>query len=120
MPKFILLIYEDEGAGPKPPSPEWQALWDAYVRLDEEAKAAGVLIDSQPFAASATATTVSVSGGRLKEVPGPAEKTAAQLTGYYLLQCGSQAEAVRWAMRVPAASTGRVEVRAIVEGPEGA
>ncbi len=120
MPKFILLIYEDEAAGPKPPSPEWQALWDAYVRLDEEAKAAGVLVDSQPFAASATATTVSIRAGGLEEAPGPAEKSASQLTGYYLVQCDSEVEAIGWAAKVPAARTGRVEVRAIVEGPEAA
>lgn len=118
MPKFALLCYEDEDAGPKPPSPEWQALWDAYVRLDEEAKAAGVLVDSQPLAPSSTAMTVSVRDGRTEESLGLAQPTPLVLTGYYLLQVDDQAEALAWARKIPAVRTGRVEVRRIVDGPE--
>ena len=120
MPNFALLCYEVEGAGPQPPSPDWQALWDSYVALEEEAKAAGVLIDSQPFAHSSTAITVATRDGALTESPGPAERSGAQLTGYYLLSCESQAEAVRWAAKIPAASTGFVEVRPVIDGPDGA
>ena len=118
MPKFALLIYEDEDAGPKPPSAEWLALWNAYVALDEEAKACGVLVDSQPFAHSSEAVTVALRGGQLNEMPGVAERATTQLTGYYLLSCESQAEAIRWAAKIPAAATGRVEVRRVIDGPD--
>lgn|GEM_PF-2072155 len=120
MPKFILLIYEDERATPHPPSPEWQELWDAYVRLDEEARAAGVLLDSQPFAPAATAVTLSRDGSRTVETPGPAHTAELQLTGYYLVSCAGFAEAVGWARKIPALREGRVEVRRILDGPEDA
>ena len=55
--KFILLIYNDESLGPHPGDPGFQELWDAYVALDDEARAAGALIDSQPFGPSADASS---------------------------------------------------------------
>jgi len=117
VPKFALLVYEDETAVPQPPSPEWRELWDAYVRLDEEANAAGVLIDSQPFASVREAVTVRVRNGQKDHVSGPAERTATQLGGYYLLECENEAAALAWAARIPGAKTGAVEVRRVVEGP---
>ncbi len=117
MAKFALLIYEDETASPKPPSPEWQALWEAYVALDDEAKAAGALVDSQPFAAAASATVVSLHGGGVERRPGPTWPTERQLTGYYIVECTDEAGAISWALKVPAAATGEVEVRRILDGP---
>ena len=117
MPKFVLLIYDDETAGPQPSSEEWQALWDEYVRLDETAKAAGVLLDSQPFGPTNSAVTLRVRGGLAATVTGPAENTKSQLGGYYLLECRDQAEALQWAAKIPAAATGSIEVRPLIEGP---
>ena len=117
MPKFALLVYEKEAAVPQPPSPEWEELWNAYVRLDAEAKAAGVLIDSQPFGPTSEAVTVRVRDGKQVLASGPAERTATQLGGYYLLECEDEAEALAWAARIPGAKTGAVEVRRIVDGP---
>jgi hypothetical protein len=119
MPKFILLIYDDDSANPHPGDAGFQDLWDAYVRLDEEARAAGVLVDSQPLAPVSTAVTVTVRDGRRSLEQAPGVTTELPLTGYYLLECKDEAEATDWAARIPAASTGRVEVRAIFEGPEG-
>lgn len=117
MPKFMLLVYDDESASPHPGDDGYQDLWDAYVALDDEARAAGALIDSQPFAPAASATTVTIRSGRANTTPGPAVETEAKLTGYYLLQCKDEAEAIAWAGKIPAAATGSVEVRAIFEGP---
>jgi hypothetical protein len=114
--KYLLLIYEDESATPRQGDPRWQPLWDAYVALDVDARAAGVLADSQPLAASGSALRVSVtSAGRQLErgafVPG-----RLQLTGYYLVEVGSEQEVVDWAARIPAAASGGlVEVRAVFE-----
>src|SRR5215204_5633609 len=120
MPKFILLIYDDETTGPHPGDGGFQELWDAYVALDNEARAAGVLIDSQPFGPASEAVTIRVRSAAQETAYGPSVQTKAQLTGYYLLQCKDQAEAITWAAKVPAAATGSVEVRAIFEGPDPA
>ena len=117
MARFILLIYDDESANPHPGDDGYQAVWDAYVALDGEARAAGVLIDSQPFAPAESGSTVTVRVGRSNTTAGPAVSTEAKLTGYYLLQCADEAEVVAWAAKIPAAATGSVEVRGIFEGP---
>jgi hypothetical protein len=116
--KFILLVYNDESAGPHPGEPGFQELWDAYVALDNEARAAGALIDSQPFGPTTEAVTLTIRNGQTSTTPGPAVRSDAQLTGYYLLQCKDNAEAIGWAAKIPAATTGSVEVRAIFEGPD--
>ena len=37
------------------------------------------------------------------------------LTGFYLLECADLDEAVRWAAQIPAAWTGQVELRPVLE-----
>jgi hypothetical protein len=96
-----------------------EALWEAYVALDEEATASGVLLDSQPFASASTATAVSVRGGGVVRRAGPTWSTARQLTGYYLVECEDESEAEVWALKIPAVSTGEVEIRRIMDGPAG-
>jgi len=115
MRRFMLLIYEDESRGIKPGDPGFTELWDAYVALDEEAKAAGALVDSQPFTPSVVGITLSVRNGAAVVEPGPARPGAYQLTGYYLLNCANEADATAWAAKIPAASSGGlIELREIL------
>lgn len=67
---------------------------------------------------TATATTVRVRGGRAGEVvssDGPYAETKEALTGFYLLEAADLDDAVRIAARLPAAWTGAVEVRPIID-----
>jgi hypothetical protein len=114
--KYLLLIYEDESAIPHQGDPRWQPLWDAYVALDGDARAAGVLVDSRPLAASGSALRVSVAAAGRRLESGPFVPGRLQLTGYYLLDVAGEQEAVDWAARIPAAASGGlVEVRAVFE-----
>ncbi len=116
MALFMLLIYEDESQALPQGDPRWQALWDAYVALDETAKAAGVLVDSQPFTPSSGAETVTVRDGAPSIVPGVFRPGSHQLTGYYLLRCTGLEDARAWAARIPAAASGGVvEIRQVLE-----
>ena len=116
MALFMLLIYEDESQALPQGDPRWQALWDAYVALDEAAKAAGVFVDSQPFAPSAQAETLTVREGVPVPKPGVFRGGSHQLTGYYLLRCDGIETARGWAAKVPAASSGGVvEIRQVFE-----
>ena len=50
--------------------------------------------------------------------PAGAERVAEakqQLGGYYLLECESMDEALRWAAKIPAARSGSVEVREVMD-----
>lgn len=116
MALYLLLIYEDESKLLGQDDPRWQALWDAYVALDEAATAAGVLLDSQPLTHSAEAETLVVRDGEALVERGTVHAGAHQLTGYYLLRCADAQEAKAWAAKVPAAATGGiVEIRPVLE-----
>ena len=116
MALYLLLIYEDESALMGQDDPRWQALWDAYVALDEAAKAAGALVDSQPLTHSADAETVVLRDGSNVAEPGTFRAGNHQLTGYYLLRCADGAEARAWAAKIPAVATGGVvEIRPVLE-----
>lgn len=114
--KYLLLVFEDEGTTPNQGDTGWQELWDAYVELDAEARAAGVLVDSQPLQARRLALQVTSNGGRPAIEHGPVAVAPRQLTGYYLVEVEGEQQAVAWAARIPtAASGGIVEVRALFE-----
>ena len=63
---------------------------------------------------AATATTVSVRGGKTETMDGSFAETKEQLGGYYLLDCTDLDEALKYAAMIPSAEHGRIEVRPIM------
>jgi hypothetical protein len=87
-----------------------------YGRFAEEN--AGAIRGGAALYPTATATTVRVRGGRAGEVvssDGPYAETKEALTGFYLLEAADLDEAVRLAAQLPAAWTGAVEVRPVID-----
>jgi hypothetical protein len=117
MPQYAALIYE-------PDDPDWSALDtpDQQQTMGEYgafgATAAAVLRGGAALYPTSTATTVQVNGGKGGDVvtsDGPFAETKEMLTGFYLLECDDLDEAIRWASQIPAAWTGKVEVRPIID-----
>jgi hypothetical protein len=113
---FLLTIYDEER--------DWAAelgeagvkeLVDAYWALDGEAKEKGVYIESAGLHPAATAKTLQIRDGEQSVTDGPFAETKEQLGGIYLLDCDSMEEALAWAAKVPAARTGSVEVRQVMD-----
>jgi hypothetical protein len=122
MTQYAALIYEQG-------DPDWSVLDtpDKQATMGEYggfgATAAAVLRGGAALYPTTTATTVSVRGGKGGEVvttDGPFAETKEVLTGFYLLECSNLDEAVTWAARIPAAWTGRVEVRPVIDFGAGA
>lgn len=65
----------------------------------------------------ATATTVSVRDGARHVHDGPFADSKEQIGGYVILNSPDLDGALEWAARAPCASTGRVEVRAVLPPP---
>ncbi len=116
MPQYAALIYE-------PGDPDWsrldtsekQATMAGYGAFGEAA--AAIMRGGAALYPTTTATTVRV-GGDTKEVvtsDGPFMETKEVLTGFYLLDCADLDEAISWASRIPAARTGTVEVRPVID-----
>jgi hypothetical protein len=84
----------------------------AYGAFGEEA--AGVILGGEGLEPSSSATTVRVRNGERVLSDGPFAETKEQLGGFYLLECDSLDEAIGWAVKIPGAATGSVEVRPVM------
>jgi hypothetical protein len=113
---FLLTIYNDDS--------NWSAeldrgatkeLIDAYWALDAEAREKGVYIESVGLHPAATAKSLQIRDGQESVTDGPFAETKEQLGGFYLLDCDSMEEALAWAAKIPAARTGSVEVREVMD-----
>jgi hypothetical protein len=116
--EFLALIHADETAWLNASEDERAAVYGQYRDLSEEAQAAGVLVDGAELAPVATATTVRVRDGQTLVSDGPYAEVKEVLGGYFLFDCSSIEEALEWAARIPAASSGAVEVRPVHVDPE--
>ena len=67
-----------------------------------------------------SATKVRLQGGQDGDVvttDGPFAETKEQLAGFYLVEAADLDEAIQIASRVPGATYGSIEVRAVAPGP---
>jgi len=105
--KYMLLLYTNESEVPEN-APD---LYNEWVTLLGELKAAGVLLDSNGLAPVANATTVRVRNGKTLTTDGPFAETHEQFGGFFLLELPDLDEAIRWAEKIPHATYGSVEIR---------
>lgn len=108
--KYMLLMYANESEAPQTPE-EHQAVAQAWYSFGEEAKAAGVLLSNNGLSPVSDATTVRVRDGKTLITDGPFAETHEQLGGYYLFDCKDLDEALLWAVKIPTAKYGSIEVR---------
>lgn len=117
MTQYAALVYEQG-------DPDWSTLdtADKQETMGEYgafgATAAAVLRGGAALYPTSSATTVRVKGGKGGEVvatDGPFAETKEILTGFYLMECTDLDEAISWAARIPAAWTGTIEVRPVID-----
>lgn len=85
-------------------------LWGAYTRALIES---GILVAGNALHPAHTATTLRVRGNERDIQDGPYAASKEQLGGFYIIDVPDLDEALRWASRNPAASSGAVEVRPV-------
>lgn len=114
--RYLLLIYDTEkryGADPAADAdPEELA---GYIAFDKKTKAAGQYLAGEALQLTSTATTVRVRDGQTVMTDGPFAETKEQLGGFYMIDAKDLDEALGLAAEIPAARTGSVEVRPIME-----
>ncbi len=117
MPQFAALIYEQgDPDWSILDTPEKQRVMGEYGAFG--ATAAAVMRGGAALFPTTSATTVRVEGGKGGDVvtsDGPFAESKEVLTGFYLLDCTDLDDAVRWAAQIPAARTGTVELRPVIE-----
>jgi hypothetical protein len=116
--QYMLLIYGEDGSDESLPEDELRALYQEYFRLGDDLRSQRKLISSEELAPTGTATTVQVRSGDTLVTDGPFAETKETLGGYYLIEADSLDEAIEWASRIPAARTGKVEIRPVHDNSE--
>jgi len=91
--RYMLLLSGTNPATPPPPE-----LFEAIMKLGEEATEAGVLLDTAGLLPSAAGARVRLDGGKLTVTDGPFTESK-ELISYALYEVRSKEEAVEWASR---------------------
>jgi hypothetical protein len=112
--KYMLLIYQTEGAESGLSEQELGAYFGKWGAFDAEARAKTTVLDGAPLEGVATATTVRTNGGKSVLSDGPFAETKEQLGGFYLIDAKDLDEATSMAGMMPhLAYGGSVEVRPV-------
>ena len=102
--QVIALIHNDEAAWEELSDEERNSVYADYMSLSRDAREAGVMIDGGELAPVGAATTVRVRDAQTLVTDGPYAEIKEALGGYFLFECASMDEAIRWAARIPAGS----------------
>lgn len=106
--KYLALIYSDEALGFPDDTME------RYGAYTQEIVAAGVHVGGEALEPVSTATSIRMRNGERQVTDGPFAETKEQLGGYYILDCESLDEAIKYAAKIPSAEYGTVEVRPLM------
>ncbi|MBN9029289.1 MAG: hypothetical protein BGO05_09530 [Rhizobiales bacterium 63-7] len=112
--KYMALIYIDPSRMTPPDSPEFGKMMSGYREANETYQRDGVYVSGDALQAASTATTIRVRDGRTESMDGPFTETKEQLAGFYILDCASLDDAIRYAALIPGAAHGAVEIRPIM------
>jgi hypothetical protein len=113
--EYILLIYEDEKIFVSMSEAEARAVFGRYYAFSQGIKASGNFVDGAPLAPTRTAKSVRVETGTRIVKDGPFAETREQLGGYYRVRARDLDEAIAMAARIPAAETGSIEIRPVMD-----
>jgi hypothetical protein len=113
--QYALTIYDDQTKWADAPPDAPRETAEAYGKLTDEMRAAGVFRAGEGLQPVTTATTVRVPNGERIVTDGPFAETKELIGGFLLVQVRSLDEAVEWAARLSEVLDDEIEVRPIVE-----
>ncbi|MBZ4420362.1 YciI family protein [Myxococcus sp. RHSTA-1-4] len=113
--RYVLAIYENEKQWESMPKSEADQVMGEYLAFTEGIKKSGNYVAGEALQPIATATTVRIRDGKRLTTDGPFAETKEQLGGFYLIEAENIDQAIAIASRIPAARTGCIEVRPVVD-----
>lgn len=113
--KYLCMIYDEERDWGAMPRAESEAYLAECLAAGRSIEGSGHHLASEALEPVASAVTVRIRDGRLSTTDGPFAETKEQLGGFYLIEARDLDDAVQVAARIPAARTGCVEVRPVLE-----
>ncbi len=112
--RYLAMIYDDESARPQSPE-ERDAVMAKYGAFTKELTDTGAMLGGEALQGSETATQVRLRGGETLVSDGPFSETKEVIGGFYMYEAENLDKAIEWAAKIPAAETGIIEVRPILE-----
>lgn len=110
---YVALLYGDETEAAEPGTPEWDAELAGYDAFGEIA--GDRTVGGEALQPASTARTVRRDpAGALTVTDGPYAEVVEALGGFYVLETGTEDEAIELARALPAATSGGVELRPMV------
>jgi hypothetical protein len=113
--QYVLLIYGDQAAMASASDDDRQAMMGEYGTFTEDLRSSGAMVAGDELEPATSAKTVTVRNGERLVTDGPFAETKETLGGYYLIEAGSEDEALDWAAKIPGSRYGKIEVRAVVQ-----
>lgn len=117
--QYMCLIYSaPPPAGspdPEPGTPEFGAYMKPWTDYTNRLIADGVMVAGDALMPVEMATSVRVRGGKTETMDGPFAETKEQLGGYYIIDCETLDDAIRYAAMIPSADHGTIEVRPVMD-----
>jgi len=111
--RYLCLIYLDEARMDALPPAEMHALNVGHLRLNDELRASGHLVEAEALEPAATAVTVRPRRERTVVTDGPFTESKELVAGFYLIEAADLDEAIGIAARFPGAQHGVVEIRRV-------
>ena len=112
--KYLALIYSAAGTGPVPKTPEFGALMGRYQAAAKTYAEDGVMLAGEALQPVETATSIRIRDGKTELMDGPFAETKEQLGGFYMFECETLDDAIRYAKMIPTVGHGVVEVRPVM------
>ena len=113
--KYLCLIYEDETRWTNITPEEGAPYLAECMAAGKSIRAGGHFLAGEALNQTTTAVTLRIRNGKLSTTDGPFAETKEQLGGFYLIEARDMDDAVQVAARIPAARTGCIEVRPVVD-----
>ncbi|MGH2766551.1 MAG: YciI family protein [Actinomycetota bacterium] len=117
MAKFLLTLWEDQSTWAQASPEDMQKQYQAYQDLTDEMRSRGAFVAGEGVKPADTAKTVRVRKDKVDATDGPFAETKEQLGGFYVIEARDEDEAIEWAAKVPAAATGAIDVRPVIDYP---
>jgi len=108
---YMLLIVEPFGQRHERSADEGRGVYQRMVDYGDSLKQQGLLLATHSL--KEPAVRLRVRGGRSSVVDGPFTEAKEFIGGFYLLDCGTRAQALALARQCPAAEWATIEVREI-------
>jgi hypothetical protein len=121
--RYALLIVDPETAHPSPDAPDpaiAAQIMKEYTDYTQMLKDRGIYLGGEALQPNPTATTVRVQDGKSIVTDGPFIEAKEALGGFYLIEARDLDQALELAAACPGAKWGAIEVRPVLEFPEGA